>query len=134
METTCMAPMNSFSSPTVSAEQRKTACQALPIAAHEDALTAVFDAAGRLMATAGSIALVLEQQDHDQQLPHLLEIAAAAHRLALRLEQLAVMPEGDGELKELVFSLQEMARQMDATNPLRPTLTRAAELLGRLPG
>ena len=126
--------MTTFSSPTVSAEQRKTACQALPIAAHEDALSAVADAAGRLMATAGAVALAAEQQDHDQQLPHLLEIAAEAHRLAGRLEQLAVVPEGDGELKELVFGLQEMARHMDNTNPLKSTLSRAAELLGRLPG
>ena len=83
--------MTTVSSPAVSVEQRITACQALPIQAHEDAVSAVFDAAGRLMATAGSIALVPEQQDHAAQLPHLLVIAAAAHRLANRLEQVAMV-------------------------------------------
>jgi hypothetical protein len=86
--------MTTFSSPAVSVEQRITACQAMPIAAHEDALTAVADAGGRLMAVAGTAALVHEQQDHDQQLPHLLMIAGAAHRLANRLEQLVMVPAG----------------------------------------
>ena len=84
--------MNSFKSASISTEQRITACQALPIQAHEDAVSAIFDAAGRLMAVAGTIALAADQQDHAAQVPHLLEIAAAAHRLANRLEQVAMVP------------------------------------------
>jgi hypothetical protein len=86
--------MTTFSSPAVSAEQRITACHGVTIDAHEAAVDAIFNAAGRLQAMAGSIALLLEQQDHAAQVPHLLVIAAQAHRLAGRLEQLAMVPEG----------------------------------------